>query len=399
MIISQYAGLPRPVYVLFATRIVNRLGDFVRIFLTIYLTRYLGYDETRAGFVVTLSALASLLGTLAGGKAGDMFPRKTAMLSAQCLSAVTIGVCGWMPDNPAVPLLLVVSQFFFGFVRPINGAMVIDLTPAEMRQKAYSLLYLGINIGVAVGPLLAGILFNRHRRWIFWGDGLTTLAAVLLVLFFVPTPENPEIGTSRHEQVEEGSSFRALLRRPDLSIFMVLTVLYSIIYSQHSFALPLQLESLFGSKGARYFGFLMSFNAVIVLVFTPLLLHFLGKRRPLTNYRAGALLNAAGFAMLFLHRPFFPLFLASVFVFTLGEIITVTNEGIFVAELTPVNHRGRFNAIRNAARTAGVSVSPVLGGVLLQDTGFSAFWLAMGAVGALQLVGLAFLERRMVSRR
>ena len=74
-----YGGLPRSVYVLFFARIINRLGDFVRFFLTLYLTRILGMTEKRTGFFVTLSAVAVMAGNVAGGRLADSFGRKRTM--------------------------------------------------------------------------------------------------------------------------------------------------------------------------------------------------------------------------------------------------------------------------------------------------------------------------------
>lgn len=393
-IFSPYSGLPRPVYFLFFARIVNRIGDFVRVFLTIYLTRHLGYTEAAAGIVVTMSAVASLLGSLAGGKAGDIFPRKLTMLLGQALSGILVGVCGFVPDSPAVPALLIGAQFFFGVVRPINGAMLVDHTPAERRQRAFSLLYLGINVGAAIGPLLAGVLFNNFRRWIFWGDALTTFGAMLLIYFFVPEAKKPEVSDSCLEEAEECSTFKALAKRPTLLIFYFLSIGWAIIYTQFSFALPLQTNALFGEQGPGFYGIIMSFNAVIVLVLTPVILKIFEKKEPLKNYTLGAALNALGFGLLFLNLKSIPFFMVAAFVWTIGEIIAVTNEGIFTAALTPVSHRSRFNAIRNAIKTFGSSISPALAGFMLGYIGFSTFWLIMGAVGVVQVIGLIYLQRR-----
>ncbi len=398
MVFNVYRGLPRPVYFLFASRIVNRMGDFVRVFLTIYLTRYLGYSEGQTGLLVTLSVLGSLAGSLVGGKVSDRSGRKKIMLTFQTLSALFVGICGFIPDSPALPGLLIVSQFFFGAVRPVNGAMLIDLSPPEKRQRAFSLLYLGINLGAAVGPMLAGFLFNNFRRWIFWGDALTTLGAMVLVLITVPEVEHPEVSDNGLEAADHRSSLGALIRRPDLLIFLALSVISSLVYSQHSFALPLQMESLFGSEGPRLFGLAMSFNAVTVLAVTPLLLKLLEKRSPLQNIRVGALLYAVGFGLLFLNRGWFSFFLATTLIWTLGEIVFATNAGVFVASLTPVNHRGRFNAFRNVTRNMGGALSPLLAGQFLAVWGFSHFWIAIACLSLVQYLGLLLLGRRMDRR-
>ena len=38
-----YRGLPQPIYVLFFSTVINAVGIFVYPFLTLYLTRRLGY--------------------------------------------------------------------------------------------------------------------------------------------------------------------------------------------------------------------------------------------------------------------------------------------------------------------------------------------------------------------
>ena len=82
--------------------------------------------------------------------------------------------------------LLVLTSFFQGMVRPAISALIADLTAPDQRKDAYALSYLGINIGVAVGPMIAGFLFERHAEWLFWGDALSSAAALAFVILFIP---------------------------------------------------------------------------------------------------------------------------------------------------------------------------------------------------------------------
>ena len=61
------------------------------------------------------------------------------------------------------------------------SAIVTDVLPAEKRQIGFSISYLGINLGAALGPLAAGFLFNHYIPLIFIGDAITSLLAVTLV--------------------------------------------------------------------------------------------------------------------------------------------------------------------------------------------------------------------------
>ncbi|GKT37900.1 Major facilitator superfamily like protein, partial [Aduncisulcus paluster] len=159
---------------------------------------------------------------------------------------------------------------------------MMDILPVEQRQSGFSLSYLGINIGVAVGPIVAGFLFNRYLKWLFIGDAITTAIAVFLVLVFIPTQKHEDIITgSADEQSEQGSLWAALARRPLVIVFLLLNVLYALTYAQHSFALPITLNQLFLDDGPRNFGFLMSVNAITCVAMTILITHLTRKLKPI----------------------------------------------------------------------------------------------------------------------
>lgn len=109
------------------------------------------------------------------------------------------------------------AQFFNGAVQPANAAMMADLTNRKNRQQAFSFLYLGVNIGVAVGPLIAGILYKNYVKWIFWGDALTTFISIVLIAFLLKEskPKDLEIKVENNdyddEKGEEGNVFTVIL--------------------------------------------------------------------------------------------------------------------------------------------------------------------------------------------
>ena len=392
--VFPFRGLPAPVYVLFVARIINRMGDFVRFFLTLYLTRVLDMSPAQAGTIVTLSAVSGGIGGLVSGRLTDTLGRKNTMLIAQSLSAAVLIVCGFAPDSAWLPYALILSQFFFGAIRPPSQALLTDLTPLEQRRKAFGLLYFGINIGVALGPLIAGFLFENHRRIIFWGDAATTLAGVALVAFLVPEPESPELhrGDSREDSDESGS-LRAFFSRPILVAFVAAMVITTFIYAQTHFALPLLVDHLFSATGAMNFGFLMSVNAVTVLVFTPLMLGLLGQERPGRNMIWGALAYAVGFGCLAVIPGTMSWVLISTVVWTLGEIIFATNIRVFTAAYTPLNHRGRFASIEQLAWGIGAILSPMVAGALSGVLGPRAIWYPIGIAAVLVMLVMAVLDR------
>ncbi|HUU36775.1 MAG TPA: hypothetical protein VMW46_01060 [Candidatus Desulfaltia sp.] len=55
-----YSGLPREAWFLFAVNLVNASGAMVIFFLSLYLTRRLGFTPARAGQALSLYGLGSL---------------------------------------------------------------------------------------------------------------------------------------------------------------------------------------------------------------------------------------------------------------------------------------------------------------------------------------------------
>jgi len=397
--IKPYRGMPSSVYVLFLTTIINRMGDFTNFFLTMYLTRYLGFNEKQTGFVLTLVGLCMMGGAMLGGRLTDSAGRKKVMLLLQGITASSVIVCGFIPDSHLVAWVLLVFTFFNGAVRPVHSALLTDLTPGNLRSSAFALVYLGINIGVAAGPMLAGFLFNHYRRWIFWGDGLTTVIAMALLILFIREPVRENMKLEKLEAHDSSSTIMALLKRPVLAWYALSTVFSAFIYSQHSFTLPLQILNIFDQNSARFFGFIMSLNAVSVLCLTPLLGHLCRNLTPLSRVALGQIFYGVGFGILLFPVNTALWFFFSTVLWTTGEVLDAISGGVFVANHSPVNHRGRFNSFFIITKGGGRALAPLVSGLVLESLGISWMWgfcLILGVMlaGSLQVLNKEDIRRK-----
>lgn len=378
---TVYRGLPRPIYFLFLARIINSMGWFVFPFLTLFMKHRLHVGEDEVGVYLLIMSLASGLGSLIGGKLADHMGRKRIMIIFQTLSALLLGACGFLGDSMLVPKILIVGSFLGNIAGPANGAMVMDLTTPENRQQSMSLLYLGMNIGVSVGPLLAGFLFEHYTHWLFWGDMITTLLALTLVTIFIKDtlPGQKEIDEIEqsdriHERAESNSVFASLWHRPYLLIFCLITVITSFVYAQFGFSIPLHLTDLYGvGKGAIQYGVVTTINAAEVVLLTAFLMIFTRRIKPIFNVALASLTYAIGFGMMYFQIAPWWFYLATA-IWTLGEIIASVNIGVYVANHSPVTHRGRFNSIYGIIQGAGGAVAPWLTGMFIVSVGVRWVW-------------------------
>lgn len=401
-IMTTYRGLDKSIYFLFAARIVNSLGSFVIPFLTIFLTDRLGLNEDQAGFYVMLVATSVAPGSLVGGKLVDTVGRKKILLVFQSLSALFIIPCAFLGNSMLIPWLLIAANFLNGAAVPAYSAIVNDLTDGENRKDAFSLQYLGVNIGFAVGPLIAGFLYRNHTQWIFIGDAATTFLALTLVLLFVEEtiPSREQIRESfkltSDERAEEGGVLRALLKRPILLVFAFVSMIYTLIYSQASFSLPLQLEKIFGPEGPKMYGSLMTVNSLVVVLLTTVIVGITRKIMPVLNVFLAGLFYAVGFGMLYFADRYL-LYVLSTFIWSVGEVLLVTNTGIYIANHAPITHRGRFNAIIPVITGTGFALGPFITGKFIVHADVKMVWLVvffLALAASLAMYLLYLVEKR-----
>lgn len=393
---NSYKGLPQSIYIIFLVQMINRFGDFVFPFLSLFLVKKLGLSYQSAGVAVMISSLATVPGSFAGGKIADHIGRKKSYAFFQLSAAICLLLCAFTKNPQIIIVLVCLSAFFNGGVRPIISAIITDVLPAEKRQMGFSLSYLGINLGVSIGLLVAGFLFNHYIPLMFIGDAITSFLAVFLVMTNIKEsmPENiDDEAVSEEERSEKGNVFSVLLRRPKILVFLLINILLNIVYTQHSFSLPMMLDNVFGSSGAGNFGIIMSFNALTVLVMTMFISHATRKWKPLSSIAFAGLMYALGFGMIIFIRTL-PLYILSTIIWTIGEIMIVTNFGVYIANNTPQNFRARFNAVTSLSWAAGAAMGTSLMGRYMDYFGIEAVWPLVFTLALLGSLGIYLLNIR-----
>jgi MFS family permease len=377
---------------LFFVQVVNRMGDFVVPFLTLILTQVQHLPPAAAGLVVTLASALGSLGGLWAGRLGDRGSRRDVLVLFLGTGGLLVGAAGFAPAHAASAVALVASGFFVGAMRPLLGAIVADLASPETRRDAFGLSYLGINLGVSIGPLLAGWLFNHALPWMFWLDALSTACALLVLVRFVPRHTNPPVPATE-EPRPRGSSVGTFVLHPILFPFSLLTLAYNFVYAQMVFTLALQLVDLFGTQGPPTFGLVWAVNAVAVLVMMPLVLRGTRRWTNLASMALGMAFFAAGTAV-FLFRPDLVWVLVSTLLWTAGEVFFSAQHGDLVSAHSPPDLRARFQAYTGFLTSLGFVVAPVVGGLVAQTLGLPGVWVLSTSLVAFVGLGYLLLDRK-----
>jgi MFS family permease len=393
--LAAYLGMPRGVYLLALARLVTCLGSFAYPMLTLILTQKLGMDKSTAGVYMSVYTALQAPCLVAGGRLADKISRRTMVVLCSLASSALFILCVFFASSGVIFWLLAAQAAISTLAYPSFDAMLAGLEPEERRADAYSLEYLAVNVGMAVSPIAAGLLFARHLPVLFVISAFVTAASAGIfslirggdVRYSVGSPDGQTDGPRRPP-----SLFAVLRASPVLVGFVAMLFIYDFCYSQWGFMLPAQLGDIFGAGGARSYSLLCSMNAVTVITLTPLLTSFCRRFHPLAVVSAGGALYFAAFSGFGFIDAGPALLLFSV-IFTAGEILVAIEAGAFVAGHAPPDCRGRAAAFCSFVRGAGMALGPMTMGLVLTAAGYRLSWLVTAAAALAGAAGMAALGR------
>lgn len=397
-LISPYRGLPKEIYVIFISRIINSIGSFVMPLMTLILTEKIGLRSDEAGLFISLAGLAFIIPSIIGGKLADTIGRKKVIIFFNFFSILTYIACSFMKPTITMGYMIVLAGAFMTIAGPAHDSLIADLTNTENRTSSYALCYIGLNLGFAFGPALGGLLYKNHLPWIFIGNAISGFLSLILIAFFIK--ETLDTATKKIyeeskslEKPEEGSILSVLIRRPVLIYFSLIILGYNFSYSQFSFMLPIHVSQNFTPElGGKYFGMISSFNGLIVILFTSIVAKLFKNVKDMKSMILGGLLYAIGFGMLAFFSSLGSFFV-SVFILTIGEIVLAISVTPFIINHTPSSHRGRMSAVLPIITGAGRTIGPMVMGKVIAAASIETGWLIVGGVAASCSVLMLLLER------
>lgn len=383
-LLDQYRGLRREIYVLFFGRTVTNLGSMIWPVMTLMLSQKLGFSASEISYFFIASSILMLPASLIGGRLADRFNKKRIIVICDSVSIICYAVCAFIPLGTVAVIIFASAGIFQSVEYPAYDALFADLSTTKDRERAYSLEYLGGNLGLVLAPTIAGLLFRDYLwlSFIISAVSIATSTVLIGVLIKDVTPVEDESEEAEYQQSQSGVGiFRILKENPLLILFIIGASLYYAAYGQYSFIMPLDMASVHGDNGAVIFGTVSSLNCITVVIFTPIITKLFSKMRDTGKILTGRLLVFAGYLVFLLLLGFIPGYYIAMLVFTWGEIFSTVAEGPYISTRIPASHRGRINGFMTVISTvigAGVDFSV---GRVYDNAGSVFTWvLILGAV-------------------
>lgn len=378
---DAYSGLPRSAWILALAEFINRCGFMVLVFLNIYLTKHLGFSLLQAGQVLSAFGLGSIAGGYLGGHFCDRLGVRNIQLGSLVLSGLLLIGTGYASTFEPVLVLLFLYGLVSAAIFPANDTAMTRLCPGDMLTKGFALRRLSANMGITFGPVIGGFLILLDYRWLFWADGLTTLAsAVVIAVLLKSIPAAAQTGRGG-----EPRPSRSPWRDPPFLAFMGLLFVLMTVFSQLFSTFNLYLNSVYGLPENRI-GPLWAVNTVLIVLVEMVLVHALRNRSEIKIVALGGILIGLGFALLPFGRGFvYAAF--TVVVWTMGEILSMPFASTIVASRAG-DAVGRYLGLYSLMFSSAMFVAPYAGNALYAEIGGDALWPLAGGIGVLAAAGI-----------
>lgn len=400
-------GFAVPFWVANGTELFERLAYYgLSAVLAIYLHEQLRFSDEQTGLLQGVFGFVVWFLPIFGGALADRLGFRRILSLAYLILAVgyfLIGSIGapWLaPVRAAIPLYWVVFAILMipalgpGLVKPVVAGTTARASSEAMRSVGYSIYYTIVNIGGALGPLVAsGVRRSFGVTSVFYMSALfAALMFFATVLFFRELPVRAE-----HRVETVGAALRNMgrvLRNIRVVVFLLIFSGFYVVFWQIYVALPLYVREYVNPNSP--IDALLSVEGFTVIAMTVLVAWATRKVSPVTTMAIGVLIT--GLAWLLLTVSGSGLFIAATLVVVaIGEVTQAPRYYEYISLLAPKGQEGLYLGFAFLPIAIGYLIAGPLGGYLVRHFGQAhrpaAMWYVVSAIGVATAAALWLYNR------
>lgn len=375
--------LPRPVWTVAASQLVNRAGSMVLTFLILYLTRERGFSAVNAGFVLFLYGAGAIVSAPLAGRLADRWGAVPLMRASLFCSGGMLLLYPLARSRTVIGAVTVALAMLTEAFRPAAMAFFGETVEPVRRKSAFAVYRLAINLGMAIGPAVGGILATISFRYLFLVDGATSLAAAL-VLSAASLPSRPRRARVPAEPPTTATRVRlstAAHADPRFLFFLAGVLPVTVIFFQHISSMPLYIVRDLNLSAAS-FGLLFSLNCLLIVVLEIPLNAATAHWPHRQTLALGAVLSGAGFGAMAFARNF-PTLALTVVLWTFGEMLFFPASAAYATDVAPDHRRGEYSGLYTMVFSVAFAIGPWAGTAVLDRFGARTLWASTFVLGLL----------------
>ena len=370
---------------------INQLGFFIQVYLIVFMLAR-GFTVIEAGWALAVLSGGAVMGTILAVPIAERTGERRLIILSTVALAVAVAV---VPFSVRVGLptaawssSIFIAGLFSQMYRPAASAILSEHIREDHHVMGFSLFRIALNIGAAVGPLIATLLADQNWAYVFWFNALCSLAYAGIAWAKLPHDD----ATLRERRVTSkdavASSWREVLSDMKFMAFLGAMLLSSIVYVQIYATLPAAIETR---------GLPLTTYSTVLIVYASVLICCELKISSITRRYPAWIPATIGTTVLCLAVSSFGVTLASPTTMILSSVLLVS--GLMISGPTmfaypakfPKAIRGKCISLTQAAFSTGNAIGPVIGVFVFQRFG-SLVWamcfVAAVVSGALVAAGM-----------
>jgi len=375
--------------------------------LTIYLAQRVGLGPQAAGSLAGLFSGVLYFLPILAGTVVDRYGFKRSL--AACFSIFTVGyfliglaglqygqsVVAAVGRFPYIVAVLLLTAVGGSLIKPCIVGTVARTTTPETKSLGYSIYYTLVNIGGAIGPILAlEVRQSLGIEYVLVTSSITSFFCLLGTLLFFREP-------AREPGESAPASFGKVLRDMALVFrngrFLGFLVIFSgfwIMFWQIFYSLPFYLTE---SLGFERFELIETVDAWTLIVLTVPVAALVRRWRPIRAMTAGFFVASCSWLIIAWFQTWQAVAVAMA-VFAFGEAMQAPRFYEYVADLAPREQVGTFMGFAFLPVAIGSVIGGALGGALVQkfvrgSAHPAAMWWTISGIGFAATAAMVLYDR------
>jgi proton-dependent oligopeptide transporter, POT family len=363
------------------TELFERLAYYATAaVLAIYLNEQLHFSSQLTGWLIGTFGLVVWFLPILGGTLADRFGFRRALLFAYLVMTVGYFLLGslsasWMEplrralsDKWLVLAILLVPALGPGVVKPCVAGTTARASSESVRSLGYSIYYTIVNIGGALGPIIAWLV--RKQLGLGIENVFRVAAASVFLMFWTTLFFYREPNRLAEEKVASvsaaiGNMFVVLGNRKFVTFLLISSGFY-IVFWQEFIAAPLFVRKYIDPRADV--DLLLSVDPIVVICLQILVAYLTREMPAIRAIALGFLVTGLSWAILAIH-PTLPMVVATFVVLAIGEVIQASRYYEFISRLAPSGQQGVYMGYAFLPVAIGYFVAGGLGGYLLHEFG------------------------------
>ncbi|MGJ0623612.1 MFS transporter [Xenorhabdus bovienii] len=380
--IATIRGLNVKLRSLFFVTLSFRMGTMGFPFFAAYLIQEKSLDAIQAGVLVGVFGAGALLCDVIIGYFIKNFGSNKVIVFSLLFTSIILFLIPFLDSYYTI----IVFSFLWGIsyesFTPAAYSETVAHSDFSSRKIAFSCNRLAINIGMAIGPLVGGIIFSVHPILVFFVNSIFTFFSLIFYFLSMRSKENINNSLGSLDGNDCIKKECEIIEDKKYHYPRLIVILSSVLPVHIAYALPPTFLSAYiinyTSFPSYFVGVIFFVNAFLVILFElPI-----NKRMNNVNSRLslilGLLLAGGGFSLMIDINSAIILIMATI-LWSLGEMIIFPSITHYISGISSSENVDRNLGFYSAGVNIGVMITPSIAFYMMEKE-FISPWLFVGFV-------------------